>query len=103
MVEALVLQLRAADCQVHGYVLDGYPSTGGQLRALQDRGVVPLNMFELQVALDVSLRRAAAIRASPDRTEAQHDSDEAIAMQTEAYDARKMPHPFGETVHFAAE
>ena len=62
----LVLQrLNSSDCQQRGWILDGFPRTANQARALQKAGIDPDLFLFLNVPDEVAIQRACGRRTDP--------------------------------------
>ena len=62
----LVLQrLNSSDCQQRGWILDGFPRTANQARALQKAGIDPDLFLFLNVPDEVAIERACGRRTDP--------------------------------------
>lgn len=66
IVVRLVLdRLRAPDCEKQGWILDGFPRTSNQARALQTAGIYPDKFLFLSVPDDVAIKRVIGRRQDP--------------------------------------
>lgn len=66
MIVRLVLdRLRSSDCQERGWILDGFPRTANQARALQRAGIDPDLFVFLSVPDEVAIQRVCGRRTDP--------------------------------------
>jgi len=66
IVVRLVLdRLSCPDCQKQGWILDGFPRTSNQARALQNAGINPDVFLFLNVPDEVAIKRACGRRSDP--------------------------------------
>jgi len=65
IVRLVLDRLRSPDCQKQGWLLDGFPRTQNQARALQKAGIDPDTFLFLSVPDDVAIRRVVGRRHDP--------------------------------------
>jgi len=66
VIVRLVLQrLNSSDCQRRGWILDGFPRTANQARALLRSGIIPDLFLFLNVPDEVAIQRACGRRTDP--------------------------------------
>lgn len=58
-------RLKQADCQIHGYALDGFPKTVSQLQLLEDLKIQPSVIVILEVPDEVVIQRLGNRRIDP--------------------------------------
>lgn len=65
IVRLVLDRLRSPDCQKQGWILDGFPRTSYQARALQNAGIVPDTFLFLNVPDNVAIKRVVGRRTDP--------------------------------------
>lgn len=65
IVRLVLERLSCSDCQKQGYILDGFPRTANQARALQNAGIYPDLFLFLNVPDEVAIKRACGRRTDP--------------------------------------
>lgn len=65
MVRLVLDRLDRPDCRSRGWILDGFPRTAAQARALRDAGLEPEAFVFLNVPDDVAIGRVAGRRTDP--------------------------------------
>lgn len=65
MVSLVIDRLRSPDCASRGWILDGFPRTANQARALLDAGFLPDAFVFLNVPDDVLIKRVVGRRLDP--------------------------------------
>lgn len=68
----LVARLQEPDCKQRGWLLDGFPRTAVQAKALADAGVIPGAVVVLDVPDDVLVQRVVGRRIDPDTGDIYH-------------------------------
>jgi len=58
-------RLKQPDCQIHGYVLDGFPKTVSQIQLLEDLKVQPTVIVVLECPDDTVFKRLANRKIDP--------------------------------------
>eukprot|EP01035_Chromulina_nebulosa_P020063 gene20063-26049_t len=65
IISAVCDRLRQKDCLEHGWLLDGFPRTGAQARALSDQGLTPDSFVLLHVPEELLVERVTGRRSDP--------------------------------------
>lgn len=65
IVRLVLDRLQSSDCQNRGWILDGFPRTARQARALQDAGISPYAFLFLNVPDEVAINRVVGRRTDP--------------------------------------
>lgn len=65
IVRLVLDRLRQPDCQQRGWILDGYPRTYNQAKALKQAGIKPETFLFLDVPDEVAIQRACGRRTDP--------------------------------------
>jgi adenylate kinase len=65
IIEMVKKRLQQDDVKAKGWLLDGFPRTKSQAQALQDAGIVPQIMVQLEVPDDVLIERIEGRRTDP--------------------------------------
>lgn len=65
IIEMVKKRLKQEDVKQRGWLLDGFPRTKAQAQALQDAGIVPQVMVQLEVPDDVLIERIEGRRSDP--------------------------------------
>lgn len=66
VISLLRARIEQKDCQERGWLLDGFPRTAVQARALDDAGVAPVAVVALNVDDDILVKRVVGRRLDPD-------------------------------------
>lgn len=66
MIGMVKNRLAQKDCQENGWLLDGFPRTGEQARALTEAGIVPQKVLCLDVPDNVLVERVVGRRTDPE-------------------------------------
>eukprot|EP00794_Sanderia_malayensis_P000181 gene181-794_t len=85
VVQAIDVSLLSAQCQMRGYILDGFPVVSSQLDSLTEKFLIPYKVIELDVANNEVMKRAEVDRQSPLRTLPLHDSTLITTMKLASY------------------
>jgi adenylate kinase len=72
IIEMVKKRLLQDDVQAKGWLLDGFPRTKAQAQALQDAGIVPQIMVQLEVPDDVLIERIEGRRTDPETGKVYH-------------------------------
>lgn len=65
MIGMVKKRLAEKDCQEKGWLLDGFPRTGAQAKALTEAGIVPDKVILLEVPDEVLIERVVGRRTDP--------------------------------------
>lgn len=66
VVASLVtMRIQQPDCQIHGYVLDGFPKTTNQMKMLEELKIHPTLFVILECSDDVVYKRLANRKIDP--------------------------------------
>jgi len=65
MINLIVNRLRHGDCQHRGWLLDGYPRTHEQAKALKEAGIVPEHFILITVPDQILIERVVGRRNDP--------------------------------------
>jgi len=65
IISAVCDRLRQKDCLEHGWLLDGFPRTGAQARALTEQGLTPDSFVLLDVPEELLVERVTGRRSDP--------------------------------------
>jgi len=65
IVHLVLDRLQSPDCQQRGWILDGFPRTANQARALKKAGIDPDTFLFLNVPDDIAIKRACGRRTDP--------------------------------------
>lgn len=65
IVRLVLDRLRSPDCQKQGWILDGFPRTANQARALKSAGIHPDLFLFLNVPDELAIKRACGRRTDP--------------------------------------
>ncbi|KAL7539771.1 hypothetical protein ACHAXR_009583 [Thalassiosira sp. AJA248-18] len=65
IVRLVLDRLRDSECQERGWILNGFPRTSNQARALQNAGIAPDVFLFLDVPDEVAIKRACGRRTDP--------------------------------------
>ena len=58
-------RLKKPDCQIHGYILDGFPKTVSQIQLLEDLKIQPTVIVVLECADETVSQRLSGKRIDP--------------------------------------
>lgn len=61
LIALLVRRLEAKDCRQNGWILENFPQTKEQAVLMAQKGIMPKNVFSLQIDADVCYKRSAAV------------------------------------------
>lgn len=65
IIDVILERVRQSDCMTRGWLLDGFPRTEEQAKAMITRNIIPNYIFVLQVPDDQVVRRIAGRRVDP--------------------------------------
>ena len=65
LIELVSQRLNSTDCKTNGWVLDGFPSTFEQCKALKNMKLVPSNVYFLETTDNLVIERAKFRRVDP--------------------------------------
>jgi adenylate kinase family enzyme len=89
-IEMLQTRINMKDCCEHGWVLDGYPQTRAQAVHMAEVGIVPDNVFQIQVPIETVYNRTVG------RVQSEFDCDRSILVRRLQTQAKSVP----ETAYF---
>ncbi|KAL1519390.1 hypothetical protein AB1Y20_022915 [Prymnesium parvum] len=75
MVELLQEKLASAECETRGWVLEGFPSTATEARAMLAVGILPTRVMSLVLSDEEALRRLSGRRVDPEGNQVYHLTD----------------------------
>lgn len=64
--EIVIRRLLQSDCRKHGWLLDGFPRTAAQAKALEAANLMPNRVIFLEISADASIDRCSNRRIDPD-------------------------------------
>lgn len=74
VISMLTERISQDDCRTNGWLLDGFPRTAVQARALDSAGIVPTSVLLLQVPDEVLIERVVGRRLDPETGKIYHVS-----------------------------
>ncbi|BFZ09241.1 hypothetical protein BsWGS_12280 [Bradybaena similaris] len=83
-IQALDVSLLDVQCQIRGYVLDGYPMTLKQIQLMTERSIIPVRVIEMELSSKDVLIRGVKDRLLP-RPTPLHDSTQILAIKLSCY------------------
>lgn len=84
-IEMLQTRINMKDCCENGWVLDGYPMTRAQAVHMAEIGIVPDNVFQIQVPIETVYNRTVG------RSQNEFDCDRSIMVRRLAHQATSVP------------
>ncbi|XP_047243110.1 adenylate kinase 9 isoform X2 [Girardinichthys multiradiatus] len=77
-IQCLEVALLSSVCSIRGYVLDGFPMTLKQAELMEDRSIIPMIVFELDLETVEILKRGLVDKMNPSKPYLMHDSSEIL-------------------------
>lgn len=62
VIDCIELCILDVQCQLRGYVLDGYPSTRAQVKLMAERSLIPFKVIELKCDVKETMHRCVKDR-----------------------------------------
>lgn len=62
MIDCIELCILDVQCQLRGYVLDGYPATRSQVKLMAERSLIPFKVIELKCDVKETMHRCVKDR-----------------------------------------
>jgi adenylate kinase family enzyme len=84
-IEMLQTRINMKDCCENGWVLDGYPMTRAQAVHMAEIGIVPDNVFQIQVPIETVYNRTVG------RSQNEFDCDRSIMVRRLTHQAASVP------------
>ncbi|MEQ2181064.1 hypothetical protein GOODEAATRI_007502 [Goodea atripinnis] len=66
-IQCLEVALLSSVCSIRGYVLDGFPMTLKQAELMEDRSIIPMIVFELDLETVEILKRGLVDKMNPSK------------------------------------